>query len=142
MVSAVTNNIIQKIFFWALKFDSLTTICPSLQFILLTHGPILEIFAKKYWELAELENDIFWGGYWIFQKKCIYMFFFSQWKSPWLSYEVAFISALWMFFQNLEKGFIRSNMPIQLYRLTVYTIYNLGYMCSPISIIRMSAISI
>ena len=27
--------------------------------ILLTKGPIHEIFAKKYWELAELENDLF-----------------------------------------------------------------------------------
>ena len=34
-------------------------------------------------------------GFWLlcFSKK--HCFVFSQWKSPWLSYEVAFISALW-----------------------------------------------
>ena len=71
-----TKNAILPLF-WALKLDSLTTICPSLQFILLTHGPILEIFAKKYWELAELENDIFWGGLLDFSKKMyLYVVFF------------------------------------------------------------------
>ena len=45
--------------FFELMSDSLTTIyveqhcCLSHQFNLLTQGPIPEIFAKKYWELAE-----------------------------------------------------------------------------------------
>ena len=41
--------------------------CPSHQSILLTQGPIHEIFMKKYWELAELENEVFlrWP-FWIF----------------------------------------------------------------------------
>ena len=29
---------------------------------------------------------------------------FSQWKSPWLSYEVTFISAVWIFFRILKKA--------------------------------------
>ena len=33
--------------------------CPLHQSILLTQGPIHEIFIKKYWELAELENKLF-----------------------------------------------------------------------------------
>ena len=63
---------------------------------LLTQGPIPEIFVKKYWELAELENDAFVFCFWLwgFSKK--FCFVFSQWKSPWLLYEVAFISALFM----------------------------------------------
>ena len=45
------------------------------QFILRTQKPIPVIFTKKYWELAELENDFFWllG----FSKK-IYFCFFSM----------------------------------------------------------------
>ena len=33
--------------------------CPSHQSILLTQGRIHENFKKKYWELAELENEVF-----------------------------------------------------------------------------------
>ena len=46
------------------------------------------------------ENDfclVFWFlvfGYWVDQN--FFFFFFSQWKDQRLSYEVAFISALWM----------------------------------------------
>ena len=49
--------------------DSLTTIsvephwCPLHQFILLTQGPIPEIFMKKYWELTVLKNSVFLSRY-------------------------------------------------------------------------------
>ena len=62
-------------------------------------APMHEIFMKKYWELVELENDIFWFvviG--VFKKKL-----FSEWKSVWLSYDVSFISALWMVSSDLLK---------------------------------------
>ena len=62
-----------------LMSDSLTTIyvkqhqCPSHQLILLTQGPIPEIFMKKYWELAELEN-------YLFLSRPFWIFFSSLWK--------------------------------------------------------------
>ena len=48
--------------------------CPLHQSILLTQGPIHEIFAKFFWELAILKNSSFWVGY--------FGFFFasSLWK--------------------------------------------------------------
>ena len=56
-----------------LMSDSLTTLkvepyqCPSHESILLTQGPIHENFMKKYWELAELENEVFLRRpFWIF----------------------------------------------------------------------------
>ena len=57
--------------------DSLTAIqiepyqCPSHQSILLTQGPIHEIFMKKYLELAELKNEVFVSR--------PFEFFFSKW---------------------------------------------------------------
>ena len=70
-----------------LMSDSLTTIyvkqhqCPSQQPILLTQGPIHEIFMKKYWELAELENDLFLSRpFWIFFFKKKIFFASSSWK--------------------------------------------------------------
>ena len=65
-----------------LLLDSLTAIyvelhqCPSHHSILLTQGPIWEIFAKKFWELAILKNELFLSRpFWIFfskkkKKKC------------------------------------------------------------------------
>ena len=52
-------------------------------------GPFHEIFTKKYWELAELENEVFWVGHFEF-------FASSQWKQKAHSYEVSLISAIWM----------------------------------------------
>ena len=59
-------------------------------------------FCEKNWELAELENAFFvflFFGHWVFQ-------FFSQWKSAWLSYEVSFISALWIVSSEYWKSLI------------------------------------
>ena len=69
-------------------------------------------FREKYWELGELENDILFSFLvfcWGFQKKQ-HIFVFPPWKSPWLSYEVSFISANGWFLQSFEKGFIRNDM--------------------------------
>jgi hypothetical protein len=67
-----------------------------------------EIFGKKYWELAELENDIFFllfvSGYWVFQKKILSM----KISMAFIWGNIYFCSM--DFFQNLEKGFIRTNM--------------------------------
>ena len=59
-----------------LLLDSLTAIyvelhqCPSHHLILLTQGPIWEIFAKKFWELAILKNELFLSRpFWIFFSK-------------------------------------------------------------------------
>ena len=58
----------QKKHFWLIfehMSDSLTSIqvephqFPSHQSILLTQGPIHENFMKKYWKLAELDNEVF-----------------------------------------------------------------------------------
>ena len=44
--------------------------CPSHHSILLTQGPISEIFAKKFWELAILKNELFLSRpFWIFFSK-------------------------------------------------------------------------
>ena len=68
--------------------DSLTAIyvelhqCPSHHSILLTQGPIWEIFAKKFWELAILKNELFLSRpFWIFFSKKNNFFFASfPWK--------------------------------------------------------------
>ena len=68
--------------------DSLTAIyidlhrCPLHHSILLTRGPISEIFAKKFWELAILKNELFLSRpFWIFffEKKKYFASF--PWKS-------------------------------------------------------------
>ena len=41
--------------------------------------------------IEKKQNNVFFC-FWLLD----FSIFFSQWKSPWLSYEVAFISALWM----------------------------------------------
>ena len=65
-----------------LMSDSLTAIqvepnqCPSHQSILLTQGPIQEIFAKKFQELAILKNKLFFGGHFeifFFKKKKFFL---------------------------------------------------------------------
>ena len=67
--------------------DSLTVIyikphqCPSHQSILLTQEPICEIFAKKFWELAILKNELFLSRpFWIFFSKKKKIFAWSPWK--------------------------------------------------------------
>ena len=63
--------------------------CPSHQFILLTQGPIPEIFAKN------IETWGTWKSQVYFELAILNLFLvFSQWKLAWLSYEVSFISAL------------------------------------------------
>ena len=61
---------------------------------------IHEIFMKKYWELTEQNNEVFfWVGHFELFKSAILIFFFfasSQRKQTALSYEVSFISAVWM----------------------------------------------
>ena len=63
-----------------LMSDSLMTIlvepkqCPSHQSILLTQGPIHQIFTKKFWELTILKNALFLSRpFWFF-------FAFFPWK--------------------------------------------------------------
>ena len=77
-----------------LMSDSLTTIlvkprqCPSHQSILLTKGPIYEIFTKKYWELAELENELFFSRpFWIF--------FFKK-KKKFASFPIKHVKVYWL----------------------------------------------
>ena len=66
-----------------LMSDSLTAIyvephwCPSHQSILQTKGPICEIFAKNYWELAFLKNILFLNRpFWFFFFNSFFSFFF------------------------------------------------------------------
>ena len=55
--------------------------CPSHHSILLTQGPIWEIFAKKFWELAILKNELFLSQpFWIFFLKKIIFFCLIPWK--------------------------------------------------------------
>ena len=52
--------------------------CPSHQSILLTQGPIHEIFTKKFWELAILKNEIFFESailnFFFWKKKFFFCF--------------------------------------------------------------------
>ena len=104
----------QKIHFlpvFELTLASLTAIwvaqnqCPSHQSILLTQGLIHEIFMKKYWELAELENEVFLRRpFWIFKVGHFDFFFLLHLvKNPALLYEVSIFSALWMIFPESWK---------------------------------------
>ena len=70
-----------------LLLDSLTATyvephqCPSHHSILLTQGPIWEIFAKKFWELAILKNELFLSRpFWIFFSKKKFFFCFVLMK--------------------------------------------------------------
>ena len=60
---------------------------------------------KKYWELAELENEVFLSRpFWIFWVSHFEFFFcFISVKNAARSYEVSFISALWMVFPESWK---------------------------------------
>ena len=79
--------------------------CPLHQSILLTQGPIHENFIKKYWELAELENEIFLRRpFWIFMSAILNFFFcFISLKNAAHFYEGSFFSALWMVFPESWK---------------------------------------
>ena len=55
--------------------------CPSHHSILLTQGRIWEIFAKNFWELAILKNELFLSRpFWIFFSKKIIFFCFIPMK--------------------------------------------------------------
>ena len=95
----------QKMHFWyflavfELLSDSLTATyvelhrCPSHHSILLTQGLISEIFAKKFWELAILKNELFLSRpFWIFFSKKKFFFLLHShenqpkfiWKNGWV----------------------------------------------------------
>ena len=94
-------------FFVSRLFSCLTTICWTTPMpILLTKGPIHDIFAKKYWELVEL--DFFLVGHFdlVFSKKKLGFGFFF------LGFHMRchiFLHYGW-FLQNFGKDFIRTNM--------------------------------
>ena len=93
--------------------DSLTVIyvelhqCPSHHLILLTQGPIWEIFAKIFWELAILKNELFLSRqFWIFySKKKIFFCFIPLKISPNL-YGRMDGSKSWWFPWFLENSFL------------------------------------
>ena len=75
-----------------LMSDSLTATkvetnqCPSHQSILLTQGPIHEIFMKKYWELTKPWKWLLFSflvfGFWLLGCSKKFFFGFSVWKKP------------------------------------------------------------
>ena len=77
---------------FALMSDSLTAIkveinqCPLHQSILLTQGPIHEIFIKKYWELTKPWKWLLFSflvfGFWLLGCSKKIFFGFSVWKKP------------------------------------------------------------
>ena len=86
--------------------------CPLHQSILLTQGPIHEIFMKKYWELAELENEVFlrWP-FWIFRSAILNFFFASShWKMQTFYMRYHFFLHYGWFFQNLGQEAVRTFM--------------------------------
>ena len=103
---------------FGLMSDSLTATkvktnqCPSHQSILLTQGPNHENFMKKYWELAELENEFFLRRpFWIFKSAILNFFFASfHWKMQPISMRDHFFLHYGWFFQNLRKEAVRTFM--------------------------------
>ena len=63
-----------------------TNQCPSHQSILLTQGPIHEIFMKKYWELTKPWKWLLFSflvfGFWLLGCSKNFFFGFSVWKKP------------------------------------------------------------
>ena len=60
------------------------------------------------WNFHKKVLRIGWAGTWVFFLSWPFWFFF-QWKQAARSYDLSFISALWLF-QNLGKDFIQTNM--------------------------------
>ena len=60
--------------------------CPLHQSILLTQGPIHEIFIKKYWELTKPWKWLLFSflvfGFWLLGCSKKFFFGFSVWKKP------------------------------------------------------------
>ena len=60
--------------------------CPLHQSILLTQGPIHEIFMKKYWELTKPWKWLLFSflvfGFWLLGCSKKFFFGFSVWKKP------------------------------------------------------------
>ena len=99
-----------------------TNQCPSHQSILLTQGRIHENFMKKYWELAELENEGFLRRpFWIFSRP-FWIFFFasSHWKMQPVCMRYHFFLHYRCFFQNLGKGAVRTFMHTTVYKKLNY----------------------
>jgi hypothetical protein len=66
--------------------------CPLQQSILLSQGLIHKIFTNKYWELAELENELFS----VVNFDFFFQIFFPMKITLAFLYEVSLFSALWM----------------------------------------------
>ncbi len=127
-----------------LMSDSLTATkveyhqCPSHQSILLTQGPIHEIFMKNHWELAELENEVFLRRpFWIFESAILNFFFASShWKiQPFYMRYHFFLHYGW-FFQNLRKEAVRTFMHTTVVLILVCTWFyiiflNIWCLCWP-----------
>ena len=90
--------------------------CSLHQFILLTQGPIPEIFAKNIENWQSWKKAIFFVlflvflvfGYWVFQKQNI-LFFLNENHHGFHMRQCLLLHYGW-FLQSLEKGFIRTNM--------------------------------
>ena len=83
--------------YFQLTLDSLTIIlvepyhCPLHQFFYLPKDQSLNFLQKnieiwRSWKITFCFVFCSFFGYWVFQK--IHIYFFSRWKSSWLSYEV------------------------------------------------------
>ena len=111
--------------------DSLTAIyvelhqCPLHHSILLTQGPIWEIFAKKFWELAILKNELFLSRpFWIFFfEKKIFFCFIPMKISPNL-YGRMDGSKFWCF-----PWFPENSLLCVILRYTVYVLGRLHSIC-------------
>ena len=76
--SSKTAKKYRKSIFWLFLSFCWTASRP---YILLTQGPIWEIFAKKFWELAILKNELFLSRpFWIFFPKKKFFFCFIPMK--------------------------------------------------------------
>ena len=102
--------------------DSLTAIyvelhrCPLHHSILLTRGPISEIFAKKFRELAILKNELFLSRpFWIFFRKKKINFCFIPMKISLNLYGRMDGSKFWRF-----PWFLENSLVCVILRYTVY----------------------
>ena len=123
--------------------DSLTAIyvelhrCPSHHSILLTQGRIWEIFAKKFWELAILKNELFLSRpFWIFFSKKKFFFCFIPMKISPNLYGRMDGSKFWCFPWFPENSLLCVILCYTVYKVQNVLKYALNSQLKPLQILK------
>ena len=108
--------------------------CPLHQSILLTQGPIHEIFMKKYWELTKPWKWLLFSflvfGFWLLGCSKKFFFGFSVWKKPrrfiWGSIYSCTMDGFFRIFKKAVSELIRTRL--YLYRSGILFLQFLGFL--------------